>query len=541
MNLRGNADRNETWVECSETIQGRIGLPNRRDFLTALVAATATAATTRALSSTRRTLVPEEPSKAPNYWCTWAVQNYMYGQGDRNLDPAVLEGSSGSSLAHNAMTEAALLSSSGWAAKFYPQVRKDLYLLLDDGWETGGTATFELDPQKFPSYGGTAAERLRLLNVAIEKHGWRGAALWCRNTPGGKRDQVIEQVSAEAGIRYWKIDIGDPEFHLIRERNQAGIALTLEHVHGEGPLNGDWRTDGSFGQQPWNSPRMEILRNTDVYRSYDVTAILSLPTTLDRVSELLCSAANHPDVGSLLNVEDEVYVAAVLGCTMGVMRHPLYGLRPDNDADLFFNGPRKAKRRMDEVVRALRWQRIAAPYTCGQGTFRASRETLRDGWAFAAGETWDHDLVGQTVWQSAPAVLARNIDLPNVQSSGDRPFVFAARFPNGAVAIGAQERTLPGGGWYMPPARISVPVDDAPGPFGIFGEYEELTLSFAKPQNGKQIIAQDLAGDDPIDITSLAKSEGTKIHLSGTLLRHVGLSHRTPGDESAPGTVIALV
>lgn len=93
----------------------------------------------------------------------------------------------------------------------------------------------------------------------------------------------------------------------------------------------------------------------------------------------------------------------------------------------------------------------------------------------------------------------------------------------------------------MPPARISVPVDDAPGPFGIFGEYEELTLSFAKPQNGKQIIAQDLAGDDPIDITSLAKSEGTKIHLSGTLLRHVGLSHRTPGDESAPGTVIALV
>ena len=521
-------------------------MPNRRDFISVLAATAAVATLPKAaLSSLQRarvpSLVPANPTNAPNYWCTWAVQNYMYGHGQSHLNPEVLEGSSGGSLAHDAMSESALLGSNGWAAAFYQQVRKDLYLLLDDGWEAGGTATFELDTVKFPSFRGNEADRLRLLNAAIENHGWRGAALWCRNTPGDRRDQVIEQVCGEAGIRYWKIDLGDPEFHLIRTRDEGRIALTLEHVHGEGPVNGDWTKDGSFGVQPWNSRRMEILRNTDVYRSYDVTSILSLPTTLDRASEMLRGAAGHPEVRSLLNVEDEVYVAAVLGCTMGVMRHPLNGLRPGNDVDLFFNGSRNTKRRMDEVVRALRWQRIAAPYPCGEGTFLSSQEILRDGWGFSAGETWEHDLVGKTVWQSAPAVLARNIELPDVRSAGDKPFVFAARFPNGAVAIGVQERTQPGKAWYMPQADISLQVADAPGPFGVFGEYRRLTLEFAASQHGKRVVAQDLMGDEPVDITSQIAFEGKSLHLDGALLRHVGLRHRTPRDLSSPGLVLALV
>jgi len=87
------------------------------------------------------------------------------------------------------------------------------------------------------------------------------------------------------GSGYWKVDIGDPKFNLVRLRNQTHIPLTLEHVHGEWPVNGDWRKDGRFGAQRWGSDRMEILQHTDVYRTYDVTSILSLPTTLDRVSE----------------------------------------------------------------------------------------------------------------------------------------------------------------------------------------------------------------------------------------------------------------
>jgi hypothetical protein len=516
---------------------------DRREVLKALGAASVAAVAkipARAVTSSG-SLVPTLPSKAPNYWCTWAVQNYMYGQGFATLDTAVLEGDSGGKLAHDAMNEKVLLGMTGWAQSFHGSVRDDLYLLLDDGWEMGGTATFQLDPARFPSLKGSNGDRLRALNREIERLGWRGTALWCRNTPGGATDLTLENECSRAGICYWKIDIGDPAFNLVRTRNDARIPLTLEHVHGELPVNGDWKREGRFGPQSWESRRIEILRHTDVYRTYDVTSILSLPTTLDRVSELMRSAAGHPEMRSLLNVEDEVYVAAVLGCTMGVMRHPLHGLRPDSDADLFFNGPRKAKQRMDEVVRALRWQRIAAPFASGVGGFATSDEILTDGWTFARGETWQSDLVGATVWQSAPAVLARNIALPHVRAEGERPFVFAARFPNGAVAVGAQERTRPGHGWYMPACEVVLPVADAPGPFGIFGEFERVTLSFVKALEGKRVLVQDLAGETPVDITEHVELKGAELHLSGSLLREAGLRDRTPGDLSSPAAVVALL
>lgn len=519
---------------------------DRREVLKALIAASVASATrsrARAEQSASglASLVPSTPSTAPNYWCTWAVQNYMYGQGNSQLNTALLEGDSGGRLAHDAMSEAALLGQDGWASNFHARVRSDLYLLLDDGWEMGGTATFQLDPAKFPSFRGSNRDRLRTLNYEIQRRGWRGAALWCRNTPGGTADLTLENECSKAGIHYWKVDIGDPAFNLIRTRNDARIPLTLEHVHAEPPVNGNWKHDGRFGPQPWAAPRIEVLRHTDVYRTYDVTSILSLPTTLDRVSELLCSAAGHPEIHSLLNVEDEVYVAAVLGCTMGVMRHSLHGLRPGSDADLFFNGPRKTKLRMDEVVRALRWQRIAAPFSSGVGRFEASDEILTDGWMFARGETWQSDLVGCTVWQGAPAVLARNIELPQVTADGEKPFVFASRFPSGAVAIGVQERTRPGQGWFMPRCQVMVHAGDAPGPFGIFGEFDQLTLTFANAPVNKRVIAQDLAGDEPIDITSHVEFKGMALNLSGNLLRDVGLRSGMPGDLSSPGVVVALV
>ena len=497
-------------------------------------------------------LVPAQPSPAPNYWCTWAAQNYMYGHDLPSIDPHILEGDSGSNLAHDAMRESILFGGRGWADTFYPRVRGDLYLLLDDGWQTGGSSTFVLDTAKFPRFPGSPRDRLAALNQAVASTGWRGAALWCRNTPDGAtaRDRVAR--SQSAGIGYWKIDGGDPQFDLIQLRDQARAPLTLEHVHGEVPLNGDWRAAGRFDPQQWDSRRVQILRHTDVYRTYDVTSILSLPTTLDRAAQLLNAAQNRPEVRSLLNVEDEVYVAAVLGCTMGVMRHPLIGLRPGPDFDLFFNGPRQAKRRMDEVVRALRWQRIAPPFAAGSGAFNASPEILTDSWVLQAGETWQSDLLGQTVHQGAPACLARNLDLPHVEPAGEsvaeaaagKPFVVAAKFPNGAVAVGVQQRTRIGHAWYMPACRVTLNVANAPGPFGIFGEFAHLTLVFDKPLGAARVprvLAQDLAGDEPLDISSQVRIEGASLHVSGEIIRAVGLHNRTPGDTSSPALVLALI
>jgi hypothetical protein len=195
--------------------------------------------------------------------------------------------------------------------------------------------------------------------------------------------------------RHWR----SIHLRLTALHDETRLPLTLEHVHGELPVNGDWRKDGRFGSQPWGSRRLNILAHTDVYRTYDVTSILSLPTTLDRVAEMLKGAEGRPEVSGLLNVEDEVYVAAVLGCTMGLLRHPLEDMRPGPDAKLFFNGPRRAKRRMDEVVRALRWQRLAQPFSPGSGTVKVSEDVLTDSWRFERTQTWQNDLIGPTVRQ----------------------------------------------------------------------------------------------------------------------------------------------
>jgi hypothetical protein len=518
---------------------------DRRTFIASLAAS---ALARPAAASGAASLIPAQPSPAPNYWCTWAAQNYMYGHDLPSVDPHILEGDSGSNLAHDAMRESLLFGDGGWAGTFYPRIRGDLYLLLDDGWQTGGSSTFVLDTAKFPRFPGSPRDRLAALNQAIASAGWRGAALWCRNTPGGDTARDLVARSQSASIGYWKIDGGDPQFDLMQFRDQARASLTLEHVHGEIPLNGDWRTAGRFDPQQWDSRRVQILRHTDVYRTYDVTSILSLTTTLDRVAQLLNAAQGHAQVRSLLNVEDEVYVAAVLGCTMGVMRHPLIGLRPGPDFDLFFNGPRQAKRRMDEVVRALRWQRIAAPFAAGIGAFHVSREILTDSWVFQAGETWQSDLLGQAVHQGAPACLARNLALPQVESvagltreaGGEKPFVFAAKFPNGAVAIGAQQRTRIGRAWTMPACRVTLNVADAPGPFGIFGEFSRLTLVFDKPLRAPRVLAQDLAGNEPVDITAQVHIEGASLHIAGEIIRAIGLRSRTEGDTSSPAFILAL-
>lgn len=520
---------------------------SRRRFLGASVATTATtlATTIPGLSQSSRAerranLVPTKPCNAPNYWCTWAVQNYMYGHGLSTLDASLLEGDAGAQLARAAMTEENVLGNAGWAKSFYAKVRGDLYLMLDDGWESGGMATFELAAAKFPSFKGDATERLRGLNRAVKDAGWRSAALWCRNTPEGEGGRRLEKLSDAAGIGYWKIDIGDPNFELVQMRDEMRLPLQLEHVHGEPAVNGDWHKDGRFGAQPWGLRRMVILRNTDVYRTYDVTSILSLPTTLDRLAEMLKGAQGHAEIKALLNVEDEVYVAAAMGCTMGVMRHPLTGLRPGDDADLFFNGPRQAKRRLDEVVRAVRWQRIAAPFSPGMGTVAIDDEILTDSWRFAKGQSWESDLIGAEVRQGAPARMARGMALPEVKAKGERPFVFATRFPNGAVAVAAQERTRVGEAWYMPECEVTLRVADAPGPYGVFGNFKSLTMVFDAPLHGKHVLAQDLAGDEAIEITGDVQVRGKVLHLPGEVIRRVGLRSATAGDLSAPGLVIAL-
>lgn len=484
-------------------------------------------------------LVPRTPGTAPSYCCTWAVQNYMHGQGSDQLGHQVLE-RNGYALAKENLTEAHIFAEHGWCHDFYSHLREDLFFLLDDGMYTGGNATMIMDPVKFPSFTGSPRERLKTCNDRIKAAGWRGLALWCRDTPGGADDVPLVEWSQYAGIRYWKVDGGDMDFNLPKLAAERYPELILEHVQQDVPLNGNWRVDGRFETQDRNSERVRILRHTDVFRTYDVTPYLSVATTLDRVSQMLNAVSGQADVRALLNVEDEVYVAATLGCTMGIFRHPLIGRRPGADYDLFFNGPRDCKRRLDEVTRAVRWQRLAQPYAAGSGSVQLDSEILKDRWQFLPGHTWHSEAVGRLAVQAAPARVSRNLDLPEVTVAGEKPFVISGRFPNGAVAVCSLGRTCPDDAWFTPKADVVQSVDDAAGPYAVFGHFNSLTFVFDQSCEDAQIWGQDLAGDDILDLRARVMIDKHRLTIPGEVIDDIGLAAGSAGDGSDPGLVFAL-
>ncbi len=195
-------------------------------------------------------LVPDKPATAPNYFCTWSAQNYMYGQGLPSMDPAILEGGSGSNLAWQSLTEGVVFGPKGWAYTFYPEVRKDLFFLLDDGYYNTDSAAMDLNLKKFPSFTGTTEQRFKAVSLKLEAAGWRGLALWTRHTPNtAEKIEPLLQRSQSAGVKYWKIDGGDWDFSVQALKQKEYPSLILEHVSGEGPLNGDWTKDGRLGHR----------------------------------------------------------------------------------------------------------------------------------------------------------------------------------------------------------------------------------------------------------------------------------------------------
>lgn len=123
---------------------------------------------------------------------------------------------------------------------------------------------------------------------------------------------------------------------------------------------------------------------------------------------------------------------------------------------------------------------------------------------------------------------------------GEKPFVFASRFPNGAISIGIQERTRPDRAWYMPPANVELFVGDAAGPYGVFGSCATLSLVFGKSLAGKRVLAQDLASDEALDVTDHVHIDGQRLQLTAADLRRFGLRSVSMGDLSSPGMVLTL-
>lgn len=474
-------------------------------------------------------LIPNKPSTAADYFCTWNIQGYVSSFAST---PAQ----------RNAMTEQNLFGKGpyeNWTG-MYQKLHHDLYFVIDDAWDVpiSGDQTFYgiLDPDtgRFPSLRGMKPEqKLKALSHRIKKTGWKGLGLWvcAQEAPKLKVKDTLSYWTErfkwmnKAGIAYWKVDWGkhdsDPKWRnfLTDLGNKNAPELHIEHA----------LTAAS-------------VTFAELYRTYDVENVIAIPHTIERIGVLLTYPANGSKK-SILNCEDEPYIAVGTGCSIGIMRHEFNGKLPDGVQDFVFPPQgRDLKNRLDEVVRAVRWHRIAEPFPIDQTSIYVDTVKLRDYWVMGEKETYMDRKVGSINARSAPAIIARGLEKPLVTlANGDtlRPYILASKYPNGTVAIASIGRTI-NRSYITPRADVLLKVNELKKPLGIFGRYNQLTIQIGTQKHIKKVLAQDLAGDEFVDITQKVIIKPNELIIPGNLIDTIGLMNATKGDLSEPGMVLFL-
>ncbi len=503
------------------------------------------------------------PPPSPNYWCTWSTQSARLPAARQTLAP-LFGGDLNRPTTRDSLCEEVLFGPEGWAG-FYPESRADLYLLLDDGWDVAygahphippGSAQFGAmapDPGRFPSLSGTPGERLAELTRRVTDAGWRGLGLWVAIQSQGDmgveswrgvtpREEWKRKIAwcAEGGVSYLKVDwgasCGDIAFRrmLTEIKNELAPDIVIEHCRCQPPVNG-LNDDGTGGGRRLVGPEdaklreweRQVLPFSDTWRIYDWIEPLSIPQGIDRtVTDI--RLAEETGAHAIVSTEDGLYLGAVLGCAFGVMRSPL---RPPDDR----NWPALPYRRLREVDRAVRWERLA-PAHAQRADFRIvwSNEALFDSWQFAEGAFWFRPICGKPIRQGAPARVARGLPLPEVAAEGDAPYVLASRNPAGPLAVAALPRII-GEKSVTPLADVRIDAALAPGvPLGVFGSFRSVTLRASAPVGA--LFAQDLTGGPIHDIRAAATVTDGHLVLPGDLLARIG--KETDADDSLPATLV---
>lgn len=460
-------------------------------------------------------LIPEWSGANYDYMCTWSNQR-LPAQG------LGVTGEGASEL-RDSLNDDTLFGKRNYYHPFDGADRAALYLMVDDGWDVPmGTANLagapnlfgwcDPDPEKFPHYGHTPAERLKTLCEKTKALGYAGLGLWISpqmrfedaNAPFSL-DEARKYWSErarwchDAGISYWKIDWGvrcsevDYRRMLTEVAREFAPGLIVEHAVCQPPFSqmGDIEHRRALTKA--------LLPYSDVFRLYDIIPPFEDSSMLARLDEAL-SAGASPQYGAkgILNAEVCAEICAAMGCAAGVMKVPAAG----------------------GMMRAcLRWHRIAPPYSIFGGVYRKSDEYLTDDFYFERDPAnWVH-VKGQTLTESAPAIMARDCELPIVKSSAIKPFVCASRNPSGAYSIASIKRTIDPNSGVVALADVTFSVGKTSEPVGIFGLFRSLTLVYQQEIAGKRVFLQELLEDSAKDITDDCAIDGRQITIDGRLLR----------------------
>lgn len=490
------------------------------------------------MKRTEINLIPDIVNPSPDYYCTWQTQLYATCDGKPAAQRAVLG-------------EKALFEQEkpfGWAY-FYEKACGDLFFVMDDSWDVplnGDQAHFGsliLNQEKFPNYtlDKNNAEALRALVSDFKSLGWKGLGGWVCAQEAPLNTQTPEDYWKEklfdmqaSGFSYWKVDWGKQGTNfafrkmLTKLARQYAPELVVEHAIVKG-----------------------IIPHSDVFRTYDVPAIMSIPMTMQKIAEFSGVPAPMGENLGLINCEDEAYIAAAGGFTMGIMRHPYNGSFADGKPDMSFPAlHRNIKTKMYEVIRAVRWHRIAPAFSFFGEELQMSANTLLDTWHFENAseeiENWwlSMHLIADfmkdnVLTKEAPAAIAWGTALPDIQAdeNGYVPYCVASRNPNGAFCVATLGRTAYRE-YFIPKCDVAVDVKDSTV-IGVFGEYKSLILKVSSAPI-TQVFMQDLADDYAFDVTDLVTITDNQIVIPGELISRIGTCAQPEEDTSEPGVVIQL-
>lgn len=476
----------------------------------------------------------------------------------------------------------------GWLNHF-PSIQGDLTFVMDDSWDLpngkDGTnndgytaeqykdfgsskrpygtnydnpylAYVAPDASRFPSFTGTEQERLTALVNAVKAKGWRSLGGWvCAQDPiqlthqymgtantrenslnwsDEKREQywgARMTMAEQAGFDYWKVDWGNKD----RDTNwrqklstwQKTYApnLVVEHARMSAGSNAQWAA----------------IPFSDTWRTYDVLNHYAQAQTLTCLKRAFTYTATTGK--GIINAEDEAYIAAALGCAIGIMRTPYVGNLPKpgikypaNRYFQEFEAPadrnRQLNHRLNEIVRAVRWHRIAEPFGVNNDMSiddTQLTENATDAAHYAAGDA--EAVVNQgNLSTTGPARMSRNMVLPEIKDYGgkdnegnastaaNRPFVLGSVYPNGCAAVATINRNIDDK-YQSQRVDVTAYPKSWDKKVGIFGLYNTLTLEYTDglPAGNFKVYAQDLASDEEPTMLSYYKTDtGKGITINGS-------------------------
>lgn len=459
----------------------------------------------------------------------------------------------------------------------YPSIRQDLTFVMDDSWDIpkgeldqnglcdkyGASkrpdgsnydnpylARVAIDESRFPSFtkssttGNTLGDmqRMRALVNAVKDRGWRSLGGWiCAQDPimytkdytgknnnmsnskqwtEAQEEQYWKKRLAEsnwAGFSYWKVDWGNKDRNETFRRNlskwgqEVAPGVIIEHA--------------SFQDGGTHHP--DYIPFSETIRSYDVNNNIAQAQTIQRLYDLGQQADTEREGWGIINCEDEPYIAAGLGCAIGVMRHPYVGNMPNGKQDTYFadygDGSRKLKNRLNEIVRAVRWHRIATPFTHKKDQWKASDDKLQES---GNGKTWE-----------APARMSRRLPLPVITGAGtqndNRPYLLASLYDNDCAALAIINRNI-NGVYQSQKVDVSFEPLRWDRRIGIFGYAKSVTIRYQQglPDKPFKVFAQDLATDDnPTAIAFTKTADGRGIKIDGSVLEALCKGHDYPYSE----------